>query len=242
MRVLAIVHEPRAGPGVFAEAIAKRGEKLETWDLPSGMRAPADPRHYDAVLSFGGAMHPDQEDSHPWLATEKALLAGLIDGGVPVLGVCLGSQLVAEAAGGRARPAPRPEVGWHEVRVTDAGAADPLIGPLAPAFRALEWHSYEFELPPGALPLARSSGCLQAFRAGGCAWGIQFHAEVTPHDLASWIDRERSPEELARLGLDREELRATSAAAMPTWNELGRRLCGRFLDLAGARRRPAPTA
>lgn len=234
MRILAIVHEARAGPGVFAEAIAERGEELDTWDMPAGSPAPADPRRYDAVLTFGGAMHPDQEEAHPWLASEKALLAELLAVGTPVLGVCLGAQLLAEGAGARTRPARRPEVGWYPVRVTEPGQSDPLLGPLAPAFTALEWHSYEFALPPHALPLAHSTGCLQAFRAGGSAWGIQFHAEVTPDDLTRWIDRERSPEELARLGFDRAELRASSAAALPAWNELGQRLCERFLDIAAS--------
>src|SRR5215216_1663150 len=82
MRALAIVHQPDAGPGVFAEAMSARGVELDEW-LPPDAPAPADPFGYDAVLTFGGAMHADQEEQHPWLAAEKALLAGLIERRIP---------------------------------------------------------------------------------------------------------------------------------------------------------------
>ncbi len=232
MRVLAIVHDADAGPGVFAEAIAARGAELESWDLPQGGSPPRDPRGYDAVLALGGAAHPDQEAAHPWLRREIALLADLLAAGTPVLGVCLGAELLAAAAGGGARAMARPEVGWYEVRVSEAGAVDPVIGPLAPAFDALEWHSYSAVPPPGAAALASSSSCAQAFRVGVGAWGIQFHAEVTLSDLTAWIDQERSPEEADRLGFDPGELRSWSAERIEAWNELGRRLCGRFLEAA----------
>jgi GMP synthase (glutamine-hydrolysing) len=234
VRVLAIVHDADAGPGVFAQAVADRGGRLDEWDLPRRRTPPGDPRAYDAVLSFGGAVHPDQEARHPWLAEEKRLLAELLALGRPLLGVCLGAQLLAEAAGARTHPASRPEVGWYWVRLTGAAARDPVLGPLAPDFQALEWHSYEFALPPGAVELARSAACLQAFRLVPRAWGIQFHAEVTLSDFTAWIDHERSPEERERLGFDPTELRARTLSAIGGWNRLGRELCGRFLDAATA--------
>jgi GMP synthase-like glutamine amidotransferase len=234
MRVLAIVHDHDAGPGVFAEGVADRGARLDRWELTRDEPAPGDPRDYDAVISLGGAAHPDQEAGHPWLRAEKALLRELLDRGMPLLGVCLGAQLLAEAAGGRALALPRPEVGWIRVRVTPAGARDPLLGPLTPGFDALEWHSYASGLPPGAVALAHGPSCLQAFRAGAAAWGIQFHAEVTAADFSAWIDDERSPEEAERLGLDADALRARTAERIERWNELGRGLCARFLDAATA--------
>jgi GMP synthase (glutamine-hydrolysing) len=180
-------------------------------------------------MVFGGAMHVDHEARHPWLGPEKALLRGLVERGTPVLGVCLGSQLLAEAAGGRACRAPRPEIGWHGIEVTHEGARDPLLAPLAPSFEAFQWHSYRFTLPPGAIPLARSDVCLQAFRLGG-AVGIQFHAEVTRADAEAWIDDLRADEDAVRIGVDPDALRQATARAIPGWNEVGRALCGRFLD------------
>jgi GMP synthase (glutamine-hydrolysing) len=234
LRALALVHERAAGSGVFGEVIRASGAELEEWFLPDGDPPPRDPREYGAVLAFGGGMHVDQHDDHPWLVRERALLAELLECGVPLLGVCLGAQLLAEAAGARARPVAQPEVGWHEVEVTAAGARDPLLGPVAPRFRALEWHSYEFLLPRAAVALASSPACLQAYRIGELAWGIQFHAEVTLADFEAWIDEERTPEELEHLGFEPESLRARTRASIEEWNELGRGLCGRFLDVAMA--------
>src|ERR1044072_9359525 len=108
MRALAISHQRDAGPGIFAEAIAAAGHELDLWPIDEGGAPPADPHSYDAVMTFGGAMKVDQPDEHAWIDPEKALLAALIDGGVPLLGICLGSQLVCEAAGGEARRAPPP--------------------------------------------------------------------------------------------------------------------------------------
>jgi GMP synthase (glutamine-hydrolysing) len=232
VEVLAIVHQPDAGPGVFADAILTRGWRLEQW-TPARDPAPLqDVDDYDAVIALGGAMHADQEGEHAWLATEKRLLRELVRAGTPVLGVCLGAQLLAEAAGAVVRRAPAPEIGWFAVETTAEAAGDPLIGALAPRFQALQWHSYEFLLPPGATALARSERCLQAFRGGRAAWGIQFHAEVAAPDLEHWIDDYRSDPDAVAIGLDSEALRAQSRDAIAGWNELGRRLCDRFLAVA----------
>jgi GMP synthase-like glutamine amidotransferase len=234
VRVLAITHQADAGPGVFAEAIHGSGAELDIWMPPGGNRPPLDPRGYDAVLTFGGAVHPDQDDRQPWLAQEIALLAELLEHRKPLLGVCLGAQLVARAAGARVGRAREPEIGWYAVETTAAAAEDPLLGSLAPAFEALEWHSYEFELPPGATALAHSATCPQAFRLGTAAWGIQFHAEVTLTDFETWLDGYRSDEDAVKLRLDPDHLRELTRTRIAAWNELGRGLCERFLGVAAA--------
>jgi GMP synthase-like glutamine amidotransferase len=178
-------------------------------------------------------MHPNQLEEHQWLAHEKAVLGELLDRRVPLLGVCLGSELVAEAAGAQVRRVSRPEIGWYEVETTDEAGDDPLLGPLVPSLEALEWHSYESSVPPGAVPLAHSATCLQAFRVGDTAWGIQFHAEVTLADFEAWLDDYRSDPDAVRVGLDPERLRSQTRAAIADWNRLGRELCGRFLAVAG---------
>ena len=101
MRVLAIVHQEDAGPGVFAEALAAQGVELECWLVPDEPDPPRDMGDYGAVMTFGGAMHIDQDDRHAWLAQERELLRELIDRGTPLLGACLGAQLLCAAAGGR---------------------------------------------------------------------------------------------------------------------------------------------
>jgi GMP synthase (glutamine-hydrolysing) len=234
MRALVIVYERDAGPGVFAEAIEARGARLDTWFAAETPEPPDDPAGYDAVLPFGGSMHVDQEDRHPWLRPQKRLLADLLSDGVPLLGVCLGAQLLAEAAGAAPGPASEPEVGWYDVEVTPEGADDPLIGPLAPRFTAFLWHGYQFPLPPAATALARSPLCLQAYRIGEAAWGIQFHAEVTLPDAESWMDQ-ASSEDGVPPGVDLEEFRSRTRAEIGGWSELGRGLCGRFIDAARAK-------
>ena len=233
MRVLSIVHQRDAGPGNFAEAIAEAGGTLDEWLLPEEDAAPADPLGYDAVLVLGGAVHPDQDAGNDWLAGERALLSELIKREVPLLGLCLGGQLVAAAAGAQPRRAARPEIGWHRVELTPEGADDPLLGPLAPGFEAFQWHSYEFPLPPGAVPLAGSEVCLQACRIGAAAWAMQFHPEVSPAIVRGWIDDYRSDEDAVRIGIDPPALRAESDSKIEEFNQLGRDLCRRWLRVAG---------
>jgi GMP synthase (glutamine-hydrolysing) len=230
MRVLTIVHQPDAGPGVFANAIRDGGATLDSWLLPQSPEPPSDPLGYDAVLTFGGAMHPDQVEEHPWIPRERTVLRDLLDRNVPLLGVCLGSELVAAAAGAETRRAAAAEIGWYQVETTAEAAHDPLLAPLAPAFTALEWHSYEVLLPPRAVALAHSDACLQAYRVGDRAWGIQFHAEVTLGDFESWLDDYRSDPDAAELDVD--PLRSRTRDAIADWNRLGRDLCTRFLALA----------
>lgn len=232
MRALAIVHQRDAGPGVFAEAIREAGGTLDEWTLAERPEPPADPLGYDAVLVLGGAMNVDEGERHGWIAEEEALLRELLEREVPLLGLCLGGQLVAQAAGAKPARAVRPEIGWGRVEVTAAGGGDPLLGPLAPAFEAFQWHSYEFPLPPGAVALARSEVCLQAARLGERAWALQFHPEVSRADALHWVEDYRSDPDAVRIGVDPALLGPETATKIGAFNRLGRALCGRWLAVA----------
>ena len=155
----------------------------------------------------------------------------LLEAGIPLLGVCLGAQLLAEVAGEEPRRAPRPEIGWEPVELTVAGREDPLLGVLPTAFTAFQWHSYEMGLDDGEV-LARSEVCAQAARFGPLAWAIQFHAEVSERDALSWIADYGSDPDAVAAGVDPEALAAETRAKIGAWNEVGRDLCARFLDLA----------
>jgi GMP synthase-like glutamine amidotransferase len=227
MDVLAIVHQDDAGPGVFADAVRDRGDSLREWRPDRG---DAPPSGFDAVMVFGGAMNV--HDPLPWLDPEKAFLREVLAEGTPVLGVCLGAQLLAEAAGGAVRRAKSPEIGWLEVEVHVGD--DPLMAGLPERFTAFEWHSYEVVPPPGGVSLAHSANSLQAYRLDGApAWGIQFHAEVSRADMRHWIEDFQNDPDAA--GLDPEALLAESAPRLEEWHALGRALCTRFLDAAEAR-------
>ena len=232
MRVLTIVHEADAGPGVFDEVLVNAEVSVDAWLVGEQPLPPAAPAAYGAIMSFGGSAHPHQQDVHPWLVTEKRLLAEALADGVPLLGVCLGSELIAEAAGARVRHLPHPEIGWYEVSVTDDGRSDPVIGSAGARFEALEWHSYAVDLPAGATALAHSANCLQAYRVGANAWGIQFHAEVSDADFQHWLDNYTLDEDAVRTGLDPGAVARESAPRMADWHELGRGICARFLEAA----------
>jgi GMP synthase-like glutamine amidotransferase len=219
MRVLSLIHQADAPTGTFADAVRQRGDELLEWTASNGP-PPEDPEAFDAVLVFGGAMHADQETQHPWLREEDGMLKGLLAAEVPIFGVCLGGQLLAKAAGARVGPAPTEEIGWHEVELMPEASADPIFGDLPERFDALQWHSYSFELPPGAVALATSPVCLQAYRLGERAWGVQFHPEVDVPILEGWL---RDPEAQGR---------SIDLAPMESWARLGRGLAARFLALA----------
>lgn len=226
-----MIHQRDAGPGVFAEAIEAAGGQFDRWTVAERPEPPADPLGYDAVLVLGGAMNVDEEERHGWIAQEKALLRKLLDGEVPLLGLCLGGQLLAAAAGAVPRRASRPEIGWHRVDVTAEGEDDPLLGPLAPSFEAFQWHSYEFPLPPGAVPLAGSDVCLQGCRLGARAWALQFHPEVSCTDALRWIEDYRADPDAVRIGVDPVVLRPETETKIDAFNDLGHRLCARWLAL-----------
>ncbi len=229
MNVLAVVHGEEARAGLFGEVVRERGHRLVEWRPVAGGPPPA---AAGAVIVFGGAMHADQDDDHPWLRDENALLRELLADGTPTLGVCLGAQLLAKATGAHVGPAPQPEVGWVEVELTEAGASDPVLGRLPSRFEAFQWHYYTYGLPENATELARNPLCTQAFRLGEAVWGIQFHAEVLERQIEGWIGG--SPEELTALGLEADTLRAEVRERIGRWNALGRRLCADFLDVAEA--------
>ena len=147
---------------------------------------------YDAVMVFGGSMHPDQDEHFLWLEREAEFLAETLARGVPALGVCLGAQMLARAAGAWVGPAPASEVGWFEIELTPEGRDDPVLGTLPPRTHAFQWHHYTYAVPEDGTELARSEACTQAFRLGHAAWGIQFHAEVTLPMLEAWVAEEHT--------------------------------------------------
>jgi GMP synthase-like glutamine amidotransferase len=222
VRVLALVHGEYFGPGTFGDVVRERGHELVEWESSVG---PAPDDDYGAVLVFGGRTHPDEEQEKPWLAHELDLLQRRLETGTPLLGVCLGAQLVAKAAGGRAYPLDEPERGWADVELTSEGRRDPLFAAWPERVRAFESHAYGFELPAGSVELARNR-YPQAYRVGGRAWGVQFHPEVTAAQVDDFIER-RSAELHDPAGV-----RAETVEQIGRWNGLGRALCGAFLDEA----------
>ena len=226
MEVLAVIHGESVRSGVFGDVIRERGHGLEEWSLAWGTPPPRPLDAYGAVLVFGGAMHADQDNHHPWLREENLFLQRLLDLHIPVLGICLGAQLLAKAAHAPVKAAKEFEIGWYEVELTEPGGRDPLLGRMPQSFDAFQWHYYEHGLPAGSVELARNGLCTQGFRLGEEAWGVQFHPEVTLAQIESWIDEEE------HLPVDAAALLAETRARIGEWNELGRGLCTGFVEAA----------
>jgi GMP synthase-like glutamine amidotransferase len=232
VHVLSLIHEEPPCSGVFADVAAERGDTLEEWSLAwrSPPRRPLD--EYDAVFAFGGVMHTHEEHAHPWLLEENMLIQRFLDQGVPLLGICLGGQLIAKAAHTPVTKAAEPEIGWFEVELLPDAADDAVFAALPHRFMAYQWHHYRFDLPGGAVPLAESAICLQAFRLGRLAWGLQFHCEVTRELVLDWTAAYEAQPDADPTGFHPGLMRADTDLHIGQWNEIGREISGRFLQVA----------
>ncbi len=226
MRVLCVDHDAPPQGGIYDEVIPGAGHEVVRWAPFSGEAAP-DLVGVGAVVVFGGEVHPDADATAPWLAGEVELVAQALGDRVPLLGLCLGAQLIARAAGAWVGPAPVSEVGWYRVELSASGLADPVVSALGGAADAFEWHHYTFELPEGAVELARSERAPQAFRLGDRTWGVQFHPEVTRESIYEWTAD--SPDEVDG---SVDALRDETDRRIEEWNRVGRRLCLAFLEQA----------
>jgi GMP synthase (glutamine-hydrolysing) len=226
MEIVALVHGDGGGPSLFRDVLAGLGATVTEVRLHRGEKPERAPQAYDAVMSFGGTMHPHEHEAHPWLGAEIAYLENALAAGVPTLAVCLGAQLLARAAGGEVVLAAEKEIGWAPVELTDAAAGDPLFSALPRRFCSFQWHEYAAGVPPGAVELASNEICPQAFRLGKAAWGLQFHPEVRLEQLVRWIRAYEEPP------VPPEPYIAAAQKHIGEWNGIGRTLCERFFMAA----------
>ncbi len=232
-RILAITHPGGGTSGVFHDGARAAGRTIEEWTPAERAEPPRPLEAYGGLLVLGGEQNVCEQDRFPYLTAELEVVGHWLAGGLPLLGVCLGAQLIAQAGGGAVVRATERELGWLQVERLQAGAGDPLLGFGGQRFTALQWHSYAVEPPPGAVALARSPVCVQAYRRGA-AWGVQYHPEVTPQILEEWIAElladpgEVSAEQTA------ERLRAgVRDGSLERWNAHGRELFARFAARVG---------
>jgi GMP synthase-like glutamine amidotransferase len=199
MRVVVFQHLSCEHPGISRDFLRRDGADVVTAELDAGDPIPS-LDGTDALLIFGGPMNVDEEDRYPWLVPETGVIRAAALGGMPILGVYLGGQLLAKALGARVTKNPEPEVGLLDVELTDAGATDPLFTGWPRRAAVVQWHSDTFAIPDGGVRLATSPACgNQAFRYGTCAYGLQFHPEVTADMVNDWADVPEYAEAMRRM-------------------------------------------
>jgi GMP synthase (glutamine-hydrolysing) len=230
VRVLSVLHPGGGHSGVLRDAAAASGHELVEWNPGGGEPLPDALADYDAIAVFGGGMNVVDQERLPWLTGEIELLREAHATGIPLLGICLGAQLLVAAAGGEVFRVEHPEIGWLDVARPPTG--DPVAGALPERFTAFQWHSYACRLPAGAVELARSPVCPQVFVLDGRAWGVQFHPEVTTEILDEWFADYDSDPDAVRLGFDPDAARAAAREHLPDWNAIGRSLFDAWLAAA----------
>jgi GMP synthase (glutamine-hydrolysing) len=236
--VVACLHNlDRAFTGHAGPAIRALGVELDERRLRAGEPLPS-LDEVDGILSLGGDQSVRDIDRDPMLTAEADLLRDAVERGVPVLGVCLGAQLLAHALGGSVSRLPRRMVTWTPIEPLPAAAGDPVIGALPEGAVALHWNEDGFEPPAGAVELLRRVGAgAEAFRVGDCAWGVQFHPEVDDDALEGWYVDATS--ELEEGGVTEEQARAADALHLPGQAALSEALFGGFARVVAARTVPA---
>ena len=188
-RVFVFRHIPYEDLGLIRAPLEERGISIEYADLYRPGPPPPDITQAAGLIFMGGPMSAN--DDLPYLRQELQLIAQAVERRQPVLGVCLGAQLIAKALGAKVYRNPVKEIGWFEIHFTGAAARDPLFAGVGPAETVFHWHGETFDLPPGAERLAYSEACRnQAFRAAAGVYGLQFHLEVTPAMIEDWCDRD----------------------------------------------------
>ncbi len=215
--------------GSTAEILNAAGLETTVWDVADDLPPDFDPHHWAGLVVMGGPLSVAQCCELPFLQRQIEWLRLALQHKLPVLGLCLGGQLLAKALGAKVGANPAPEVGWHSIDLTSAGELDPLLSDTPSPALVCQWHGDTFELPAGGVLLASSSICRhQAFRFGTLAWGFQFHPEVNDEQLADWLERAAPADRCCPDPILEQRIRTEAPRFMSTAQILGRRILGRF--------------
>ena len=189
-KIYVLQHHPVENLGTIADALEGAALAWQYVRVADGQAVPADMKGAGGLIVMGGPMAVYQTDRYPWLRDEMRLIQDAVKSNLPVLGVCLGAQIVAAALGAKVERNPNgKEIGWHPIRLHDSAKDDRLMRALPATMTPFHWHGDIFELPPGAVSLASSDKTpCQAFRHGEKAYGFQFHLEVTRESVTAMAD------------------------------------------------------
>jgi len=227
--VLVFQHDPFEDLGFFAEVLEKKRASYRVIQLFHGEMPAEEWERIQALIILGGTMSVNDEEEYPFLRWEKRIIRAAIDEAVPILGVCLGAQLIANTLGTVVYHGRVKEIGWSPVSITPHGQVDSLLGYLPETATVFQWHGDGFDLPAGAIRLASSVNYEnQAFRLGRNIYGLQFHLEVTPRMVARWVD-ERSKDLAQAPYILPDKILADTQSYAPALEYYGERFLSEFI-------------
>ena len=226
-KILALQHTPKETLGTIAYALDSVGL---SWDYVRAFEGDLVPNSIDGAVGLvvmGGPMGVYEGAQYPYLKDELKLIERALKADIPVLGVCLGSQLLACALGANVLKADHREIGWHDVMLTTHATSNSLFSGIPSKFKAFHWHGDIFELPDGSSLLASSAMTVnQAFNYSDLAYGFLFHMEVTEEIITGMIDS--FPDEMEEGGVHESTIREENIASLPTLQSLGEAVFGRW--------------
>ncbi|NND55028.1 MAG: C26 family cysteine hydrolase domain-containing family [Gammaproteobacteria bacterium] len=237
-RLLVFQHVPHEILGTFNPQLKEAGFRIRYINFGRTPEAQPNVEKYDGLIVLGGPMCLSQRENYPHLETEIAAIRTAMDRQMPILGICLGAQLIAAALHAQVRRSPVKEIGWYDVSPTTEGQSDPLFRFFQGTEKIFQWHGDTFEIPHDAVHLASSPDCTnQAFRYGDRVYGLQFHLEVDAALIERWLKTPAHIRELEDLEPDitADGIRADTVDYIGPSMRLGEQLFGEFIRLFSTR-------
>ena len=235
-RLMVLQHVAAEPLGTLHARIRARGHRIRFHNFERDPHAQPTVDRYQGLIVLGGPMNVDEQHRHPHLKTELLAIEAALRQDKPVLGICLGAQLLAHVLGAPVVPHGHHEIGWYELETTDEGRHDAVTGTLGERAPVFQWHGRTYGLPTGAVQLARTATCeQQAFRFGETAYGFQFHLEADTKMIERWLRTPAYRDELtsASLPQDAAGIRAATPSHMAAMQPLAETVFNGFLDLVG---------
>lgn len=235
-RLMVFQHVAAEPLGTLHARIRARGHRIRFHNFERDPDAQPNVDRYQGLIVLGGPMNVDEQHRHPHLKTELLAIESALKQDKPVLGICLGAQLLAHVLGAPVVPHERHEIGWYDLETTAEGRRDAVIGTLGERAPVFQWHGRTYGLPTGAVQLARTASCeQQAFRFGETAYGFQFHLEADTKMIERWLRTPAYLDELQSSALphDAAGIRAVTADRMAAMQPLAETVFNGFLDLLG---------